>query len=108
VLEASGVGAVVDVERIPLARGLRALCARHGLDPLQLALAGGEDYELLFCVSSRAPSPDLLARRLECRVSEIGVVAPGGGLRLMQGNALFPRLLRGFDHFKPSRRPSDK
>ncbi len=108
VLRASRVGAVVDVDRVPLARGLGALCARHGLDPLELALAGGEDYELLFCVSPRAPAPAVLARRLECPVSEIGVIAPGRGLRLTQGGAPFARLLRGFDHFKPSRRRSDK
>ncbi len=108
VLRASGVGAVVDVERLPLPRGLRALCARRGLDPLELALAGGEDYELLFCVSPRAPAPDVLARRLECRVTEIGVIAPGRALRLTHGDEAFPRLLRGFDHFKPSRRRSEK
>jgi thiamine-monophosphate kinase len=108
VLRASGVGGVVDVDRVPLARGLGALCARQGLDPLELALAGGEDYELLFCVSPRAPAPDVLARRLACRVSEIGVIAPGRGLRMMQGRARFQRPLRGFDHFKPSRPRSDK
>jgi thiamine-monophosphate kinase len=51
--EASGVGAHLSAERIPaviipdaVARALR----KRRLDPLQLALHGGEDYELLFSV----------------------------------------------------------
>jgi thiamine-monophosphate kinase len=108
VLRASGVGAVVDVARLPMPRGLREAAAGRGHDPLELALAGGEDYELLFCVSSRAPAPDVLARRLECRVTEIGVVVPGRELRLVHEGAPLSRASRGFDHFKTSQRRSDK
>ena len=50
--EASGVGAKVWADRIPkvsVPNDLRKL----GLDPLRLALDGGEDYELLFTVPRR-------------------------------------------------------
>jgi thiamine-monophosphate kinase len=52
ICKASGVGARVLVEKIPAVRVPSEL--RHrSLDPLQLALHGGEDYELLFTVSKR-------------------------------------------------------
>ena len=81
------LGAELDVSRVPLPRGLRAACARLGLDPERLALAGGEDYELLFTARPGAPGAGALARRLGLPVSEIGRVtarptprrrAPGG------------------------------
>jgi thiamine-monophosphate kinase len=49
ICQASGVGAVVWAEKIPAVKVPREL-ARLSLDPLQLALHGGEDYELLFTV----------------------------------------------------------
>jgi thiamine-monophosphate kinase len=45
--EASGVGAVIDADRVPLSPAVRALAAATGQDPLAWALRGGEDYELL-------------------------------------------------------------
>ncbi len=44
---ASGKGAVVWESAIPLSDGLKDLCQTLGLSPLELALFGGEDYELL-------------------------------------------------------------
>lgn len=56
---ASGTGARIWAERIPIPRIGRARPARQ-LNPLQLALHGGEDYQLLFTVPaakvSRIPS----------------------------------------------------
>jgi thiamine-monophosphate kinase len=49
--DASGCRAVVHAEQLPLARALRALAPR---DARELALSGGEDYELLFTASPRA------------------------------------------------------
>jgi thiamine-monophosphate kinase len=46
---ASGVGAGLDSERIPLARNSN-VARKFGLNPLELALHGGDDYELLFTV----------------------------------------------------------
>lgn len=48
ILEESGVGARVRISDIPLSDRLQEFCARHSLDPVKLALEGGEDYGLLF------------------------------------------------------------
>ena len=95
-LRESGVGADLDLERLPLARGQRPLCRRLGLDPTELALSAGEDYELLFCVGPRAPEASVITRRLGCPVREIGRIRRGRGLRLFrarsQGWRAEPRL----------------
>jgi thiamine-monophosphate kinase len=44
---ASGVGLRIDASALPLAAGVAEVAAAAGLDPLQLAVSGGEDYELL-------------------------------------------------------------
>ncbi len=47
----SHVGARVEVARLPISLAARAIAATARLDPLQWALHGGEDYELLFTVA---------------------------------------------------------
>lgn len=54
ILKASGVGAEIDVSSLPLSDELRKVCLREGWDAAELALTGGEDYELLFTVSPEA------------------------------------------------------
>ncbi|MBI2839714.1 MAG: thiamine-phosphate kinase [Acidobacteria bacterium] len=51
--DASRCGAQIQAGAIPISRSVRRFCARAGLDPLTLALHGGEDYRLLFAVSPR-------------------------------------------------------
>jgi thiamine-monophosphate kinase len=56
VCEASGVGARIWASRIPCVRipaGQSSLAGKLRLDPLQMALHGGDDYELLFSVPRR-------------------------------------------------------
>ena len=67
---ASGVGAIVWAPKIPAVKipiGLRRL----GLDPLELALHGGEDYELLFTVPMR------FSRRLPLKIGGLSVTVIG-------------------------------
>ena len=60
-LDASGVGAELDVDQVPLSDALRA---RFGPDEaLGFAMTGGDDYEL--CFTMPAVSQTELRRRLE-------------------------------------------
>jgi thiamine-monophosphate kinase len=70
---ASGVGLRINAEALPLAGGVAAMAAATGLDPLQLAISGGEDYELLVTL------PPHLLESASKAVSETGVELTGVG-----------------------------
>jgi thiamine-monophosphate kinase len=53
ICEESHVGADIDLSALPLSPACRAYAASQKLDPVNLALTGGEDYELLCTVSPR-------------------------------------------------------
>ncbi len=74
---ASRLAARVEVARLPLPPGFEAACARNALDPLRVALAGGEDYELLFSTRPRGLAATALTRRLGVCVTEIGRLETG-------------------------------
>jgi thiamine-monophosphate kinase len=97
--EASGVGAILWVDRLPLAGSLDTeprSVARW------LALTGGEDYELLFAVGP-ARVPALLRARasLGCPVTEIGEVVRGHRVRVVdaRGRPVALPARRGHVHF---------
>jgi thiamine-monophosphate kinase len=53
ICQESHVGADLNLGALPLSPACRAYAASRKLDPVDLALTGGEDYELLFTVSPR-------------------------------------------------------
>src|SRR5207302_10580603 len=53
IAEASGVGITIDADALPIDAAARALIASRGEDPILHAIAGGDDYELLFAVRPR-------------------------------------------------------
>ncbi|MEM8606721.1 MAG: thiamine-phosphate kinase [Myxococcota bacterium] len=69
---ASNVGATVRGNALPRAPGYDETCRRLGLDPLNLALTGGEDYEVLFCAPAGAAVPK--------DVTDIGRITEGPGI----------------------------
>ena len=66
-LERSCVGAEIEAAAIPLSPAYRAVMG----DDLELALGGGEDYELLFCLRE-GYAEAALTRRLGVPVRRIG------------------------------------
>jgi thiamine-monophosphate kinase len=94
---ASRLGAELDLEALPRPAGLARAAARLAVDPLDLVLHGGEDYELLFSARGPGASAAALARRLGVPVTRIGRLTRRGGLR----DARSGRRLRaeGFRHF---------
>ena len=57
------------------------MCVRYHIDPLDFALNGGEEYELLFSVSAKN---DIFQRNdaLPGGVFRIGTVVDGSGVRM--------------------------
>jgi thiamine-monophosphate kinase len=88
--EASGLGATIDADTLPIAEGAT----------LRDALGGGEDYELLFAVSPRMRSRLKNARRLagDLTVTRIGRLTADRAL-LLRRNGSAEELPAGFEHF---------
>ncbi|WP_077001040.1 thiamine-phosphate kinase [Variovorax sp. KK3] len=103
ILDASGVGATVDAD---------AACALIGIDGaagLDLAvrrtcaLAGGDDYELLFTApSAAAEAVQDAGRRSATPVARIGRIEAAPGLRIVDAaGATVAQAFTAFDHFGP-------
>ena len=92
ICEESGVGAEIDASSIPNAR----VGQPRSVD-LDLALHGGEDYELLFTVSTRARVPRTLAG---VALTEIGRITSSRKIRLHRmDDKTVPLKPRGWEHF---------
>lgn len=97
---ASRLGLEVEVERVPVAPGVREVAEAAGRDPLEVALAGGEDYELL-CAVPRAELEGAVAAAQGCgaTLTEIGRFVPGNAVRLrLPGGRSVPA--SGHDHLR--------
>jgi len=91
---ASGVGARLWAVKVP---GPDAAAAR---DSLQLALHGGEDYQLLFTVPS-AEAPRLPATFKGRALYHLGEIEAASGIRLVAPDGKVKRLKpMGWDHFR--------
>ena len=97
-LAAAGrVGLRIDAAALPVAAGVAEVAAALDRDPLQLAVSGGEDYELLAAVSPQGLDLEQLGESAGVGVTRIGEVVAGEGveIRLPGGRTLEPS---GFDH----------
>ena len=98
---ASGVGARLDLEAIPVAPALRAAEGWLGADPLQLAIGFGEDYELLATFAEE----DVGRAREDLdpfgvTLTVVGTIIEGSGVVAVDGDGVeTPLEPRGWDHF---------
>lgn len=75
ICEESHVGADLNLHSLPLSPACRAYAASRQLDPVALALTGGEDYELLFTLSPRHKAKVERAAKLRrFRITCIGAI----------------------------------
>ena len=95
--KASGVGARIDLERLPVSS---ELAARHAPEACErFVLHGGDDYELLFTLPA-AGAPGLEAELSRtCALTRIGEIEAGGVVRCLRGGAPAGVTGGGYDHF---------
>jgi thiamine-monophosphate kinase len=103
--ERSHVGAWLDLARLPLSPALHAVAASAGHDPLQWALHGGEDYELLFTVAPDQVEAVRAAMKEEIGtpVTVIGEMMPAEmGIRARSSDGRVVSLeVASWDHLRP-------
>ncbi len=98
---ASDAGARVEAAKIPLAR-ISHGALKGGVDLLQLALHGGDDYELLFTVPPRKAK--LVPRIFRgIALTRIGKITKEKKVLLEEGGRARPLLPGGWDPFRESR-----
>ncbi|NLC70944.1 MAG: thiamine-phosphate kinase [Desulfuromonadaceae bacterium] len=101
ILECSEAGALVEEGLLPLSDPFRA-ALRDSPELIRLALAGGEDYELLFTVSpQRENELAPLVQRVGLPLTRVGIITEkGDGLTVRAGDGRIYRPAKGgFNHF---------
>ena len=97
----SGLGARIYEDKLPISPWARVVAEELGKDALALALAGGEDYELLFTTSRAGEVEQAFIREGLAEVTAIGeMVAEAEGISLVRKDRTLVPLKGGFDHFR--------
>lgn len=98
ICQASHVSARIEVDRVPVAPAVKAT---FGVRALELALSGGEDYELLFTASGKII--EQVKASTSCPITIIGEIIADekNEVRLVDGHGQTVRLAgTGWEHFK--------
>jgi thiamine-monophosphate kinase len=97
ICQASGVGAVLEIARLPVRDEARTA---FGSAAVEMALAGGEDYQLLF--TAKPAIVDNVRKAITCPLTVIGEVVkehPGEVVVLDENNQPYELRRWGWDHF---------
>jgi len=106
ILDLSSVGALLHTDKLPLSSHFLAHFPVADQASLSMALAGGEDYELLFTAPpEKIPAALALMEKLGTPVAVIGTITAEQGL-VVRGpdGEEFPVRGKGYDHFSASER----
>ena len=95
--KASGVGARLDLGRLPVSAELAR--RRSRADCERCVLFGGDDFELLFTVPAERAAGIEGAVPAGLPVHRIGVIEPGAGVRCLRGGRVEQLRGGGYDHF---------
>lgn len=94
---ASGVGAEIELNRLPASSALLGLFEAEARAMFQLA--GGDDYELCFCVSPERAERAIDGLAQIGGATCIGRLVEGSGVRVFDGNGHALAVPRGWEHF---------
>ena len=107
IAEASGLGARVELTRVPVSDATRAVAGALGGDPLAWATGGGEDYELLLTCAPAVVDAlrDGLVRATGTSLTVIGEMVPAPpGVAFVDAAGHATPTAPGWQHFAPGRR----
>jgi thiamine-monophosphate kinase len=106
IAESSGVGAKVDLSRVPVSDAVRRVAESLDADALTWATGGGEDYELLLACSAQAIDhiADGLARATGTTLTVVGEFTSGSGVRFVDQTGREAVVGEGWQHFGAGRR----
>ncbi len=102
ILELSGVGAVIEEEKLPISSALRSAAQQYKWNLLETALRGGEDYRLLGCTPAKVFDSFRTAVQMRLRRSiyAIGKIRRETGLMLRRSDGKFVEIPpQSYDHF---------
>ena len=102
--EASGVGARLLIGAVPIDEALASGASALGVEPLTLALSGGEDYELVATMPADAVqgAASRLSEDFGVRLSDVGEITLERGLLAVDAEGRASALpTAGWDHFAP-------
>lgn len=96
----SGVGAFIEESGVPIHPEAQQMAIKFGLDPISVALSGGEDYELLFTINPA----DVDKVKYLPDVYIAGEIVPfSDGIKLhTKGGNIHPLKAQGWKHFGTS------
>jgi len=98
---ASGAGLIIEERCLPIAGDLADICSERAWNPVDLALHGGEDHELLFASSVDPEMIRSIGEKEGVVVARIGTVDEGRGVRFRTIDGTVTDLkATGFEHFQ--------
>jgi len=88
------------VENLPITQEARKFAEIHGINPDNLTLYGGEEYELVFTVDpARIDDADRALRQVGCILQLLGEATEKKDIVLISGDIEKPIQKGGWDHF---------
>lgn len=99
ILKQSQVGALIEVDKLPVAEDLKR--SLDSTAALKLALTAGDDYELCFTIpAQKKEEVEQLMHAELCPITCIGQITSTGQLELMHGNQpIAIGSMQGYSHF---------
>lgn len=109
ILDSSGqesdLGAIIQLENIPLSRQLKKYLGE--IEAWEIALSGGDDYELCFTVNeSNKEVMETSLSNAGVEFQQIGKITGKKGIEFHHGGAVINMNLSGYDHFRKNSKES--
>lgn len=99
ILEASGVGAELELANLPRSSAMDELRCKQSL-VRDWQLYGGDDYELCFTAPATQHERIMtISQEQHCPITCIGKIMSESGLVYREGAQRLPVVIRGYDHF---------